>query len=196
MEQAKNDDGSAAESGFAPSNTADGNSSTAMPTAATNLGTPNPALDENSSKSWTPMKNNSNNSGGSALKDKRHFKKSMIVEYEKIESQHNDDSQSSSSCASFGSPLLSKPLSQAISQAQSKLAATIPGFGTTTSNSAQHDSLSNLCDASANLLSAPLINFNQHFSNLNSQISRLSNNGGLMPAENLPTREGSIRFFI
>lgn len=187
MEQAKNDDGSAAENSYPPSNSA------ALPTATTNLGTPNPALDENSSKSWTPMKNNSNNSGGSAIKDKRHFKKSMIVEYEKIESQHNDDSQSSSSCASFGSPLLSKPLSQAISQAQSKLAA-IPGFGTITSNTAQQDSLSNLCDASANLLSAPLINFNQHFSNLNSQISRLSNNGGFMPTENLPTREGSILF--
>lgn len=62
-------------------------------------------------------------SSNSAIKDKRHFKKSMIFEYEKIESgtgvhhhghmHHNDDSQSSSSCASFGgSPLMSRPQPQ------------------------------------------------------------------------------------
>lgn len=73
----------------------------------------------------------------SAIKDKRHFKKSMIFEYEKIESSggggvagmhhhmhHNDDSQSSSSCASFGgSPLMSRPPQQQPQQPKLSLAS-------------------------------------------------------------------------
>lgn len=88
-----------------------------------------PSNTNSAAPTYTTQLSESSQTGvNSAIKDKRHFKKSMIFEYEKIESggsvsglhhhlHQNDDSQSSSSCASFGgSPLMSRPTQPQLQQ--------------------------------------------------------------------------------
>lgn len=96
-----------------------------------------PSNTNSAAPTYTTQLSESSQTGmtASAIKDKRHFKKSMIFEYEKIESggtvsglhhhmHQNDDSQSSSSCASFGgSPLMSRPAQPQLQQPKMSLSS-------------------------------------------------------------------------